>query len=132
MITIDQLARGLTLAFGLLPLGSALAAPHIVDIRWDESGHFAHKAEVPAGQFVEVCGALEKGRSVKWSFQSSEALNFNIHYHMGQETHYPVKLAAVRAADRTFRVEAEQPHCWMWSNTGRTAARLDVMLRNAP
>lgn len=124
------LLRGLGLA--LLPLGAALAAPHIVDIRWDASGRFAHQAEVPAGKFLEVCGALKSGQKIAWSFQGPEAMNFNIHYHLGKETVYPVKLASVRDATQTLTVQAEQVHCWMWTNKGSAPASLDLVLKIEP
>ena len=38
--------------------GGALAASHIVDIAWSPDGRFAHKAQIAAGKFVEVCGKL--------------------------------------------------------------------------
>jgi hypothetical protein len=118
---------GLALLPWLL-LVSAQAAPHIVDLRWDANGRFTHQAEVPAGKFVEVCGALKPGQKITWSFQGGAAMNFNIHYHLGKETVYPVKLAGVRDAAQTLNVQVEQVHCWMWTNKSPAAAGLTLSL----
>ncbi|MFN3302865.1 MAG: hypothetical protein ACK44A_04005 [Roseateles sp.] len=118
----------ITLGLALLPLGSALAAPHIVDLQWDASGRFAHQADVPAGKFVEVCGALKPGQQVAWRFSGGAPMDFNIHYHLGKETVYPVQLTAVRQAEQTLQVRSAQVHCWMWTNKGHEAATLSVTL----
>ncbi|MGQ3095325.1 hypothetical protein [Roseateles sp.] len=111
---------------------SAVASSHIVDIQWDASGQFAHKAEVQPTKFVEVCAKLKPGQKIAWSFQGSAAMNFNIHYHLGKETVYPAKLTEVREAAQTLRVEAEQVHCWLWSNKTSAVALLDVALKIEP
>jgi hypothetical protein len=36
----------------------ALAAAHIVDITWTPDGGCAHKTQIAAGRFVEICGKL--------------------------------------------------------------------------
>ncbi len=115
-----------------LPIGMAVAAPHIVDIRWDAEGRFAHESSVPAGKFFEVCGALKAGQKVAWSFKGDDAMDFNIHYHLGKDTVYPVKLKAVRDAAQDLQVQAEQVHCWMWTNKGGQPARLSVTLKTTP
>lgn len=121
-----------SLGLALLPLGSALAAPHIVDLQWDAGGRFAHQAEVPPGKFVEVCGALKPGQQVDWRFQGGAPMDFNIHYHIGKETVYPVKLTAARQAEQTLSVRAAQVHCWMWTNKGSEAATLSLTLSLKP
>lgn len=123
---------GLGAGLSLAHLGAAMASAHIVDIQWDASGRFVHKAEIQAGKFVEVCGALKPGQKITWSFQGSAPMNFNIHYHLGKETVFPAKLSAVKDAAQTLNVQAEQMHCWMWSNKGAALATLDLDLKIEP
>lgn len=123
---------GRLLLAATLGSGSAAAAPHIIDIRWDASGRFAHQVEVPAGKFIEVCGALKTGQRIAWTFESSQALAFNIHYHRGKETVYPVKLAAAEQAADSLAVQVDEPYCWMWSNKSAAAASLRLELLTRP
>jgi len=123
---------GLGAALSLAPLGAAMASAHIVDIQWDASGRSVHKAVIQAGKFVEVCGALKPGQKITWSFQGSAPMNFNIHYHLGKQTVYPAKLNDVKAAAQTLQVQAEQVHCWMWSNKTAAAASLELGLQVEP
>ena len=119
---------GLGAGLSLAHLGAAMASAHIVDIQWDASGRFVHKAEIQAGKFVEVCGALKPGQKITWSFQGSAPMNFNIHYHLGKETVFPAKLSAVKDAAQTLNVQAEQMHCWMWSNKSTQPLALQLTL----
>lgn len=123
---------GLSAGLSLAPLGAAMASAHIVDIRWDADGRFVHKAEIQAGKFVEVCGALKPGQKIAWSFQGSAPTNFNIHYHLGKETVYPAKLSAVKDAAQTLDVQTDQVHCWMWSNKGAATSTVDLILKIEP
>lgn len=115
----------------LVPL-SAIASGHIADVQWDANGQFTHKAEVQPSKFVEVCAKLKPGQKIAWSFQGSAAMNFNIHYHLGKETIYPAKLTEVKEAAQTFQVQAEQVHCWLWSNKTPSTASVDVALKIEP
>ena len=40
------------------------------------------------GKFVEICGKLPSGARVGWSFEAQEALDFNIHYHVGDKVEF--------------------------------------------
>lgn len=117
------------LALLLAPMGAAIAASHIADIRWDAEGRYVHHAEVAPGKFVEVCGKLKPGQKVVWSFKSSSAMGFNIHYHRGKDTVYPVKLNDVSDAAQTLQVGADEVHCWMWTNKAPRPVSLDLVLK---
>lgn len=126
------LALAGVLALLLAPMGAAFAANHIVEIKWDAEGQYTHQAEVLPTKFVEVCGKLKPGQKVAWSFKGGAPMNFNIHYHLGKETVYPVKLSEVKDGAQTLQVQAEQVHCWMWSNKTPATASLDVALKIEP
>lgn len=116
MTPTHKRARLLLLAAALPAV--ALASGHIVDIAWDPKGRFAHQASIAPGKFVELCGKLEKGRGVAWSFEAPAPLNFNIHYHQGKDVVYPAQQDQVREGRALLTVALAQDYCWMWSNKG--------------
>ena len=109
--------------------GPATAAAHIVDITWTPDGGFAHRTQIAAGKFVEICGRLTAGEAVRWDFQSAAAVDFNIHYHVGKEVVFPTRQAQVKAGRDTLRVELSQDYCWMWTNKGSVPVGLTVDLK---
>ena len=108
--------------------GGALAASHIVDIDWSPDGRFAHKAQIAAGKFVEVCGKLAVGEGVRWSFTTGAPVDFNIHYHVGKEAVFPAKQAQVSSGRDTLNVTVAQDYCWMWTNKGSAPVSLTIDL----
>jgi hypothetical protein len=108
--------------------GGALAAGHIVDIAWGADGRFSHTAQIAAGKFVETCGKLAAGERVRWSFTSGSPVDFNIHYHVGKETVFPVNQTQVRSGQDALSVDVAQDYCWMWTNKGISPVSLTVDL----
>lgn len=108
--------------------GGALAANHIVDIAWSPEGRFTHQAQIAPSKFVEVCGKLAAGNSVRWSFTSAAPVDFNIHYHVGKEAVFPAKQAQVAVGGDTLKVAVAQDYCWMWTNKGSAPVGLTVEL----
>ena len=107
---------------------AALAASHIVDIAWAPDGRFAHKAQIAAGKFVEVCGKLAVGEGVRWNFTAAAPVDFNIHYHLGKEAVFPAKQTQVSDGRDTLKVSVAQDYCWMWTNKGSAPVSLTVEL----
>jgi hypothetical protein len=68
--------------------------------------------------FDERCLKLEAGQSLRYSFRSSEPVDFNIHFHRGNDVFYPVKQAAVRSVKATFQATATDDYCLMWEHRG--------------
>lgn len=108
--------------------GVALASSHIVDIAWSPDGRFAHKAQIAAGKFVEVCGKLTVGEGVRWNFATAAPVDFNIHYRVGKEAVFPAKQAQVSSGRDTLNVTVAQDYCWMWTNKGSGPVSLTVDL----
>ena len=67
----------------------------------------------------EECVRLEAGQSRRWHWKSSAPMDFNIHYHRGEDVFYPVKRDAMRGDGGTFTARTGEDYCWMW--TARTA-----------
>lgn len=112
----------------LLASGGAARAA-LTDIAWTASGRFEHSETVASGKFVELCGKLAKGQTVKWSFKSAQPLDFNIHYHQGEQVVFPVKRSGVAALDGTLVLPLDQDYCWMWTNKTTAPAALAVRLQ---
>lgn len=109
--------------------GAALGATHIVDIAWPPDGRFAHKVQIAAGKFVEVCGKLAVGEGLRWSFTAAAPVDFNIHYHVGKDVVYAARQAQVARGEDRLAVQATEDYCWMWTNKGPSAAQLRLQLR---
>lgn len=109
-------------------IGTASASSHIVDIVWSPEGRFAHKAQIAAGKFVEVCGKLVVGQGVRWTFTTGAPVDFNIHYHVGKETVFPAKAAQISSGRDTLNITVAQDYCWMWANKGSVPVGLTVDL----
>lgn len=75
--------------------------------------------------FDERCLKLAAGESIRYRFRASAPVDFNIHYHRGKEVFFPVKQAAVREAESTFRAESADDYCLMWEHAGAGAATVE-------
>jgi hypothetical protein len=116
------------LAMALLA-ATTLARSEVMDLAWTPSGSFERKLTVAPGQFAELCGPLAKGQSVQWRFEAGAALDFNIHYHQGNDVIYPARASGVARSDGTLAVDVAQDYCWMWTNKSASAVELKVQLQ---
>ncbi len=106
-----------------------VASPELINIRWDAAGQFSQPLTVMPARFVEVCGKLTTGQSVAWTFNGPVPLNFNIHYHEGQNVVFPSKQDGVAALTGTLSAPADQEYCWMWENKSSTEATFALALK---
>ena len=104
------------------------ARAELVEIGWDKAGRFETADSVAPGKFAEVCGRLDKGQSVAWSFKGDRPLNFNIHYHEGKQVVFPSKQDAAVDAQGKLNVSLSQDYCWMWTNKTDLRAKLSLVL----
>jgi len=112
-------------------LAAALPAVNaeILDIQWNSAGEVAQSVTVPSGKFAELCGALSEGQSIAWTFKADQPLDFNIHYHRGNDVVFPAKQEDLIESRGNLNVSIDQHYCWMWSNKRDTSARLHVTLK---
>ena len=80
----------------------------------DTAKAFTHAIR-PRG-LAEECFKLPAGETIGYAFQSTEAVDFNIHYHRGNDVEYPVKSDQVREADARFTAPSSEEYCLMWTN----------------
>jgi len=83
---------------------------------------FAHT--VKAKGIAEECFRPPADASVRYAFEATGPVDFNIHFHRGNDVDYPVKADQVRQADARFVAPSAQEYCLMWTN--RTAAPVAV------
>ena len=67
------------------------------------------------GRIHEACVRLDKGEKRRYHWKSSAPVDFNVHYHEGNEVFYPVKRDAMRGDGGTFVAKIAQDYCWMWA-----------------
>ena len=72
----------------------------------------------------EECARLEAGQSRRWHWKSSAPVDFNIHYHRGEEVVFPIKRDAMRGDGGTFTAKSGEDYCWMWTARDK-AAKVD-------
>ena len=111
-----------------LSLAASTAHADVVDIVWKDGARFDRTLTLAPGKFAELCGALGAGKTVKWSFEADGELNFNIHYHVGKDVHYPSRMEQVRRSEGRLAADVAQDYCWMWTNQSAAPAQLAVQL----
>lgn len=132
-----QLFRSTNRCNRLLAVSSVLALvaltrpawADIVEIAWDSNGRFERSVTVPPAKFTEICGKLPAGLKLRWAFDASTPLDFNIHYHVGKQVLFPSQLKAVATVQDTLDTRIEQDYCWMWSNKSALPATVTVKMQ---
>jgi hypothetical protein len=97
---------------------AALAAA--IPARAASSTSNAFNVTLDATKIEESCIRLEKGESARYQWKSDVPVDFNIHYHEGNEIFYPVKKNGATGGKDTFKAKIAQDYCWMWTATRQT------------
>lgn len=113
-----------------IALAAATAAPaaDLIEITWDSNGRFERTVAVAAGRFAEICGKLDQGAEVGWTFVAEPVMAFNVHFHVGKEVVYPVKRESEARLTGKLVAPVTQDYCWMWSNKTARDGRVTVTL----
>ena len=77
---------------------------------------------LPSYQIHEECLTLEPGDRVEYEFESTEPVDFNVHYHEGKAVVMPVVREKSRADAGIYAVQIAQDYCLMWE-AGRRRER---------
>jgi hypothetical protein len=67
------------------------------------------------GKVGEVCMPLRAGDTLVWRFESSAAVDFNLHDHVGKKVNMPVQRKAVRQETAQHTVARSNDWCLMWT-----------------
>lgn len=110
----------------------ALAAD-IVKIRWGADGRFVHRVAAQASGIAEVCGEVGAGQAVRWRFDATVPLRFNIHHHEGKTVVYSEQLESSAGSHGVLRPRSTDTYCWMWDRFPAAGADVELLLeRLAP
>jgi hypothetical protein len=81
------------------------------------------KARLEPGKLHEECMRLEAGQKRSYYWKSDGPVDFNIHFHRGDEVIYPVKRERMRGDGGMFTAKTGEDYCWMWS--AKAAAKIE-------
>ena len=70
---------------------------------------------IAPGKVAEVCMPLVEGDTLRWRFNASAALDFNLHHHVDKEVLMPVDRKAVKADQAELRIDRVNEWCLMWT-----------------
>lgn len=79
---------------------------------------------IKPGKIFEKCLSLSPPQKIEYSFESAAKLNFNLHYHRGEQVYYPVKLDRTNAESGLYEARAKETYCLMWEN--KTGADVEL------
>ncbi len=106
----------------LVLMGALAAAPALatkVEQRAEMLGH--------TGYFREQCFKLPAGE-LEFSFTVPVAVDFNIHHHIGSDTHYLVKQVVERELSAKEPIDAAGEYCFMWQNLADSPSEYTIEL----
>lgn len=77
------------------------------------------------GEIHEACFPAKNPEKIRYQFNASGAINFNIHYHEGKKVSYPIKQNAVMSTQGIFTPSLPQFYCMMWQNIQKSAVNIN-------
>lgn len=86
---------------------------------------------LPSYQIHEECLKLAPGDRVEYGYESTEPVDFNIHFHEGKAVVTPVMREKSRAHAGIYAVPIAQDYCLMWE-AGAPGAMIDYRIRVRP
>ena len=75
---------------------------------------------------AEICVELRAGQSLNLEFGRSDPLDFNIHYHIGNDTHYLAQESGITHKNSGHRSTTRRDYCMMWTNPGKDQVNLST------
>ena len=133
MSTVDSLKPNLAaqmLLLSALVFCSTTCKAEVISFKLEANPSFKTQVNIQPGKFSEVCGKLKKGNSIRWQFDSSAPLEFNIHYHEGKNVVFPYKMSAIKSGEEELLISLDQDYCWMWTNKSKEEVKLEMSLRH--
>jgi hypothetical protein len=102
---------------------SGCATPNAIDAPKIVQGY-----PLPSYQIHEECLALKPGERLEYRFESTEPVDFNLHYHEGKAVVMPLVREKSREDAGVYSVRIAQDYCLMWE-AGAAGAVLDYRVR---
>lgn len=119
------------LLLSVLVFCSTTCKAEVISFILEANSSFKTQANIQPGKFSEVCGKLKKGNLIRWQFDSTSPLEFNIHYHEGNNVIFPYKMSATKSGEEVLLISLDQDYCWMWTNKSKEEVKLEMSLRHA-
>jgi len=113
---------------GLLPNAVVLALCGCAAPISSDTPKVVRALPVPSYQIHEECLRLEPGDRVEYGFESTEPVDFNVHYHEGNAVVMPVVRDKSREDAGFYAVQIAQDYCLMWE-AGAAGAMIDYRIR---
>ena len=79
---------------------------------------------IKAGKIFEKCMTLTPPQKIEYRFESAAKIDFNLHYHKGEQVYYPVKLDRTNGESGLYEAKAKEVYCLMWEN--KTSADVEL------
>ena len=133
MSTVDFVKPNLAaqmLLLSVLVFCSTTCKAEVISFKLEANPSFKTQVNIQPGKFSEVCGKLKKGNLIRWQFDSSAPLEFNIHYHEGKNVVFPYKMSAIKSGEEELLISLDQDYCWMWTNKSKEEVKLEMSLRH--
>ena len=133
MSTVDFVKPNLaaqTLLLSALVFSFTTCKAEVISFKLEANHSFKTQANIQPGKFSEVCGRLKKGNLIRWQFDSSAPLEFNIHYHEGKNVIFPYKMSAIKSGEEELLISLDQDYCWMWTSKSKEEVKLEMSLRH--
>ena len=73
------------------------------------------EVQLEPGKVHEECLRMEAGDKRRYHWKATAPVDFNIHFHKGNDVSYPVKRDAMRGDGGTFQAKTGEEYCWMWT-----------------
>jgi hypothetical protein len=119
--------------FGLFFLFTSLGAQaEQLEIEWQPDGRFGYASLLHGAAMTEICGPLDANAVVDWQVKSSTPIDFNVHYHQGEEVVYPTRQNGVSKFTDRLAVTAAETYCWMFTNPQSTPTVITLDLQLNP
>ncbi len=83
---------------------------------------------LPIKKAHEECLPLNVGQTLTFQFEANAELDFNLHYHQGNDITYPLK-GKYSSYSNTYVAEQKNDFCLMWQNTSDKPASFQVVYR---
>lgn len=99
----------------LLPLLLALALPVAASDPVPAKKGVVVDVRLEPGKVHEECMKLAKGQGKRFEWTADKPVDFNIHYHKGDDAFYPFKANNRKSAKARFQAGHADDYCWMWT-----------------
>src|SRR2546426_217468 len=76
----------------------------------------SEQSSIAPGDIHEVCMTLTPRETLRYAFNGTGKLSFNIHYHAGNGIYFPVREYLTSEAKDSFTPALQQDYCLMWTN----------------